>query len=259
MEFKNLIVEKKDGIAILKFNRPKAMNALNSETLIELKAAGEALNADKTIKVVIVTGEGKAFVAGADILEMKDLTALEGMAFSTRGHEAFATLENMEKPVIAAVNGFALGGGFEVALACDIIYASEKAKVGFPETTLGIHPGFGGTQRTAKLAGLAKAKELIFSGKTIGASEAYEMGLLNKVIPDDQLMAEVMALAEKIAANGPFAVRLAKECVNKSLSLDNKEGLALEAKDFGLCFATKDQKEGMTAFVEKRKATFTGE
>ena len=259
MEFKNLIVEKKDGIAILKFNRPKAMNALNSETLIELKAAGEALNADKTIKVVIVTGEGKAFVAGADILEMKDLTALEGMAFSTRGHEAFATLENMEKPVIAAVNGFALGGGFEVALACDIIYASEKAKVGFPETTLGIHPGFGGTQRTAKLAGLAKAKELIFSGKTIGASEAYEMGLLNKVIPDDQLMAEVTALAEKIAANGPFAVRLAKECVNKSLSLDNKEGLALEAKDFGLCFATKDQKEGMTAFVEKRKATFTGE
>lgn len=259
MEFKNLIVEKKDGIAILKFNRPKALNALNSETLVELKAAGEALNADKTIKVVIVTGEGKAFVAGADILEMKDLTALEGMAFSTRGHEAFATLENMEKPVIAAVNGFALGGGFEVALACDIIYASDRAKVGFPETTLGIHPGFGGTQRTAKLAGLAKAKELIFSGKTIGAAEAYEMGLLNKVIPDDQLMAEVVGLATKIAANGPFAVRLAKECVNKSLSLDNKEGLALEAKDFGLCFATKDQKEGMTAFVEKRKATFTGE
>lgn len=259
MEFKNLIVEKKGAIAILKFNRPKALNALNSETLIELKAAGEALNADTTIKVVIVTGEGKAFVAGADIVEMKDLTALEGMAFSARGHEAFATLENMQKPVIAAVNGFALGGGFEVALACDIIYASEKAKVGFPETTLGIHPGFGGTQRTAKLAGLAKAKELIFSGKTIGAAEAYEMGLLNKVLPDDQLMGEVMALAEKIAANGPFAVRLAKECVNKSLSLDNKEGLALEAKDFGLCFATKDQKEGMSAFVEKRKATFTGE
>ncbi len=259
MEFKNLIVEKKDGIAILKFNRPKALNALNSETLIELKAAGDALNADKTIKVVIVTGEGKAFVAGADILEMKDLTALEGMAFSARGHEAFAALENMEKPVIAAVNGFALGGGFEVALACDIIYASDKAKVGFPEATLGIHPGFGGTQRTAKLTGLAKAKELIFSGKTIGAAEAYEMGLLNKVVPDDQLVAEVMALASKIAANGPFAVRLAKECVNKSLSLDIKEGLALEAKDFGLCFATKDQKEGMTAFVEKRKATFTGE
>jgi len=259
MEFKNLIVEKKDGIAILKFNRPKALNALNSETLIELKAAGIALNADKEVRVVVVTGEGKAFVAGADILEMKDLTALEGMAFSARGHEAFATLENMEKPVIAAVNGFALGGGFEVALACDIIYASDKAKVGFPETTLGIHPGFGGTQRTAKLAGLAKAKELIFTGKTIGAAEAYEMGLLNKVVPDDQLMAEVMALAAKISTNGPFAVRLAKECVNKSLSLDNREGLSLEAKDFGLCFATKDQKEGMTAFVEKRKATFTGE
>ena len=259
MEFKNLIVEKKDGIAILKFNRPKALNALNSETLVELKAAGLALNADKDVRVVIVTGEGKAFVAGADILEMKDLTALEGMAFSARGHEALATLENMEKPVIAAVNGFALGGGFEVALACDIIYASDKAKVGFPETGLGIHPGFGGTQRTAKLAGLAKAKELIFTAKTIGAAEAYEMGLVNKVVPDDQLMTEVMGLADKICANGPFAVRLAKECVNKSLSLDNKEGLTLEAKDFGLCFATKDQKEGMTAFVEKRKATFKGE
>jgi len=259
MEFKNLIVEKKDGIAILKFNRPKALNALNSETLVELKAAGLALNADKDVRVVIVTGEGKAFVAGADILEMKDLTALEGMAFSARGHEALATLENMEKPVIAAVNGFALGGGFEVALACDIIYASDKAKVGFPETGLGIHPGFGGTQRTAKLAGLARAKELIFTAKTIGAAEAYEMGLVNKVVPDDQLMTEVMGLADKICANGPFAVRLAKECVNKSLSLDNKEGLTLEAKDFGLCFATKDQKEGMTAFVEKRKATFKGE
>ena len=260
MEFKNLIVEKKDGgIAILKFNRPKALNALNSETLVELKAAGIALGADPDVRVVVVTGEGKAFVAGADILEMKDLTALEGMAFSARGHEAFAALENMDKPVIAAVNGFALGGGFEVALACDIIYASDKAKVGFPETGLGIHPGFGGTQRTAKLAGLAKAKELIFTAKTIGAAEAYEMGLLNKVVPDDQLMTEVMALAAKISGNGPFAVRLAKECVNKSLSLDNKEGLILEAKDFGLCFATKDQKEGMTAFVEKRKATFTGE
>jgi len=260
MKYKNLIVEIKDGIGILKINRPKALNALNSETLNEIKQAGEMLNGNKDVNVVIVTGEGdKAFVAGADILEMKDLTAIEGMLFSQRGHEALSTLENMEKPVIASVNGFALGGGFEVALACDIIYASDKARLGFPETTLGIHPGFGGTQRTAKLVGLAKAKELIFTGKMITAQEAYEMGLINKVVPHDQLMAEVMALAEKIKANGPFAVRLAKECINKSLSLDNKEGLMLEAKDFGLCFATKDQKEGMTAFVEKRKATFTGE
>jgi enoyl-CoA hydratase len=168
-------------------------------------------------------------------------------------------LENMTKPVIAAVNGFALGGGFEVAIACDIIYASEKAKIGFPETTLGIFPGFGGTQRTAKLAGLAKTKELIFTGKTITAQEAYDMGLINKVVPHDQLMSDVMALAGKIKTNGPFSMRLAKQCINRSLYMSTDEALMLEAKDFGLCFATKDQKEGMTAFVEKRKSTFKGE
>lgn len=260
MEYKNIIVEIKDGIGFLKVNRPKALNALNSETLAEIGDAGNALNANKNVRVVIVTGEGdKAFVAGADIMEMKDLTALEGAAFSQRGHEAMNTLENMEKPVIAAVNGFALGGGFELALACDFIYASDKAKLGFPETTLGIHPGFGGTQRAAKLVGLAKAKELIFTGKTINAQEAYEMGLVNKVVPHDQLMTEVLALAEKMRKNGPFGIRLAKECINKSLTLASKEGFALEAKDFGMCFATKDQKEGMTAFAEKRKSTFIGE
>lgn len=260
MDYKNLIVEIKDGIGFLKVNRPKALNALNSETLAEIRHAGNALNSNKNVRVVIVTGEGdKAFVAGADIMEMKDLTALEGAAFSQRGHEAMNTLENMEKPVIAAVNGFALGGGFELALACDFIYASDKAKLGFPETTLGIHPGFGGTQRAAKLVGLAKAKELIFTGKTINAQEAYEIGLVNKVVPHDQLMAEVLTLAEKMRMNGPFSIRLAKECINKSLTLASKEGFALEAKDFGMCFATKDQKEGMTAFAEKRKSTFIGE
>lgn len=260
MEYKNLIVEIKDGIAVLKINRPKALNALNSETLIEIKDAGHALGNNKDVRVVIVTGEGdKAFIAGADILEMKDLGPVEGMLFSQRGHEAFSTLENMNKPVLAAVNGFALGGGFEVALACDIIYASEKAKVGFPETTLGIFPGFGGTQRTAKLVGPAKAKELIFTGKMISAQEAYELGLVNKVVPHENLMAEVLALAEKLRANGPISIGLAKECISKSLFIDMESGLALEATDFGLCFGTKDQKEGMTAFVEKRKPTFTGE
>jgi enoyl-CoA hydratase len=260
MEYKNLLLEIKDGIAVLKINRPKALNALNSETLDELKHAGSALNANKDVWVVVITGEGdKAFIAGADILEMKDMSAIEGMAFSQRGHEAFAAFENMNKPVIAAVNGFALGGGFEVALACDIIYASDKAKVGFPETTLGIFPGFGGTQRAAKLCGLAKAKELIFTGRMIGAAEAYEMGLLNKVVPHEELWKEVMALAEKIRSNGPVSMGLAKECINKSLFLDMDSALMLEAKDFGLCFGTKDQKEGMTAFVERRKATFTGE
>ena len=260
MDYKNLLVEFKDGIATVKINRPKALNALNSETLDELKHVGNALNDNKDVRIVIVTGEGeKAFIAGADILEMKDMNALEGMTFSQRGHEAFSTFENMDKPVIAAVNGFALGGGFEVALACDIIYASDKAKVGFPEITLGIFPGFGGTQRTAKLIGLAKTKELIFSGKTITAQEAYEMGLINKVVPHEELMKEVTVLAEKIKANGPISMKLAKECINKSLFLDIESGLLLEAKDFGLCFGTKDQKEGMTAFVERRKPTFKGE
>jgi enoyl-CoA hydratase len=260
MDYKNLLVEINDGIGIVKINRPKALNALNSETLIEIKDVAEKLGDDKSVRVVIVTGEGdKAFIAGADILEMKDLTALEGMAFSQRGHDAFAVLENMRKPIIAAVNGYALGGGFEVALACDIIYASEKAKVGFPETTLGIFPGFGGTQRTAKLAGLARAKELIFTGRTIGAQEAYEMGLVNKVVAHDQLMNVVMALAAQIRANGPFSIGLAKECISRSLYMSMDEALMLEAKDFGLCFATQDQKEGMTAFVEKRKPTFTGQ
>jgi enoyl-CoA hydratase len=260
MEYKNLLLEIKNGIAVVKINRPKALNALNSETLDELKHAGEAISENKDVWVVIITGEGdKAFIAGADILEMKDMNPYQGMVFSQKGHEAFATFENMNKPVIAAVNGFALGGGFEVALMCDIIYASDKAKVGFPETTLGIFPGFGGTQRTAKLCGLAKAKELIFTGKMISAQEAYEIGLINKVVPHEEFWKEVMALAEKIKSNGPVSMGLAKELINKSLFLDMNSALMLEAKDFGLCFGTKDQKEGMTAFVEKRKATFTGE
>jgi enoyl-CoA hydratase len=260
MELKNIILEITDGIALLKFNRPKALNALNSETLDDLKAACEALYMNPDVRVVIVTGEGeKAFVAGADIMEMKDMTALEGMNFSQKGHEAISMLEKIDKPTIAAVNGFALGGGFEVALACDFIYASDKAKVGFPETGLGIFPGFGGTQRAAKFTGLAKAKELIFTARMITAQEAYEAGLVNKVIAHDELMKTVMSVAEEIRAKGPFSVRLAKECVNRSLYLGIDEALMLEAKDFGLCFATKDQKEGMTAFVERRKATFKGE
>lgn len=260
MEYKNLIIDIEDGIAIVKINRPKALNALNSETVDEIKDASESLDKNKDVKVVIITGAGeKAFIAGADILEMKPMNAMESMVFSQKGHDAFSAIENMSKPVIAAVNGYALGGGFEVAIACDIIYASEKAKVGFPETTLGILPGFGGTQRTAKLVGLAKAKELIFTGKTISAQEAYEMGLVNKVVPQDDLMKEVMNLAEKLKANGPLSIGLAKGCINKSLFLDINSALLMEAKAFGLCFSTKDQKEGMTAFVEKRKATFKGE
>jgi enoyl-CoA hydratase len=208
---------------------------------------------------VIVTGEGnKAFVAGADIQEMQPMNPMEGVSFSQKGHLAISTLERMGKPVIAAVNGYALGGGFEVALACDIIYASEKARIGFPEVTLGILPGFGGTQRTAKLVGLARAKEMIFTGKVITAAEAYEMGLVNKVVPDDQLMGAVQELAGQMLSAGPVGIRLAKACINKSLAMDIDSGLDFEAEAFGLCFGTEDQKEGMSAFLEKRTPTYRG-
>jgi enoyl-CoA hydratase len=259
MPYENIILEYQDKVAVVKFNRPKALNALNSATLDDLKAAVDEIAANNSIRVVIITGEGtKAFVAGADIAEMQPMNPMEAVTFSQKGHIAISALEKLDKPVIAAVNGYALGGGFEVALACDIIYASEKAKVGFPEVTLGILPGFGGTQRTAKLIGLARAKEMIFTGKTISAQDAYEIGLINKVVPDDQLMTQVQELAAKMCAAGPVGIRLAKGCVNKSLSLDIDTGLDYEAEAFGLCFGTSDQKEGMTAFLEKRTPTYSG-
>lgn len=260
MAYENLLVEITGGVALVKINRPRALNALNSATLGEIAQVAAELEANEEVRVVIVTGEGsKAFIAGADIAEMAPMNPVEGMKFSERGHAALSALENMSKPVIAAVNGYALGGGFEVALACDIIYASEKARVGFPEVTLGIIPGFGGTQRAAKLVGLAKAKEMVLSGKTITAQEAYEMGFISKVVPADQLMETVNELAGKILSNGPIGVKLAKACVNSSLSVDAESGMDLEAKAFGICFGTLDQKEGMGAFLEKRVPTYRGQ
>ncbi len=260
MPYENILLELEGPIAVIKFNRPKALNSLNSATLDDLMLAAREVAEMKEVKVVIVTGAGdKAFVAGADIQEMKDMTPVQAMAFSHKGHAALGMLENMRKPVIAAVNGYALGGGFEVALACDIIYASEKARLGFPEVTLGIFPGFGGTQRTARLIGAAKAKELVLTGKVITAQEGFAMGLLNKVTAPDALMAEVRELAAKMLAAGPVGIGLAKYLVNKSTSLSIESGLELEANTFGLCFGTEDQKEGMTAFVEKRTPTFQGE
>jgi len=221
MPYENVNIEVRQAIGFIKINRPKALNALNSATLDDLLGAVGELACNDAVRVVVVTGEGnKAFVAGADIQEMQPMNPVEGMSFSQKGHAAISALERLDKPVIAAVNGYALGGGFEVALACDIIYASEKARLGFPEVTLGILPGFGGTQRTARLVGPARAKELIFTGRVITAQEAFDMGLINKVVADDQLMAQVEELASRILSAGPVGIRLAKACINRGLTMD---------------------------------------
>ena len=204
-----------------------------------------------------MTGAGeKAFVAGADITEMKDLNTMEGRKFSILGNKVFRRLENLEKPVIAAVNGFALGGGCELAMACDIRLASEKAKFGQPETGLGITPGFGGTQRLPRLVGTGMAKELIYTGKIIKADEALRIGLVNRVVEVDKLMEEAKNLAETIAANAPIAVKLSKTAINRGVQCDIDTALMYEAEAFGECFSTADQKEGMTAFVERRDKNF---
>ncbi|HCW05179.1 MAG TPA: crotonase [Clostridium sp.] len=257
MELKNVVIEKQGKVAIVTINRPKALNALNSETLKELDYIVDDLENDDAIYAVILTGAGeKAFVAGADITEMKDLNTMEGRKFSILGNKVFRRLENLEKPVIAAVNGFALGGGCELAMACDIRLASEKAKFGQPETGLGITPGFGGTQRLPRLVGTGMAKELIYTGKIIKADEALRIGLVNRVVEVDKLMEEAKNLAETIAANAPIAVKLSKTAINRGVQCDIDTALMYEAEAFGECFSTADQKEGMTAFVERRDKNF---
>lgn len=260
MGYKNLLVEVKDGIALVKINRPKVLNALNEETLRELQGALKEVAGRKDVRVVILTGEGdKAFVAGADIAAMKAMNPREALAFSRLGHDTLGMIENLHQPVIAAVNGFALGGGLEIALACDFIYASEKAKLGVPEVTLGIFPGFGGTQRLPRLIGKGRAKELIYTGGMIDASEASTLGIVNKVFPADTLMEEVFKTARTIAQNGPVAVSMAKASVNAGYDEGCMEGEALEITAWANVFATHDQKEGMGAFLEKRKPQFKGE
>lgn len=256
MELKNIALVKEGKIGMVTINRPKALNALNSETLKELDAAFDDLYADKEILAVIITGAGKAFVAGADISEMKDLKTIQGREFGILGNKVFRKLENMGKPVIAAVNGFALGGGCELSMACDIRIASAKAKFGQPESGLGITPGFGGTQRLPRIVGEGMAKELIFTGKIINAEEALKIGLVNRVVEPEQLMDEVKTLANTIAAQAPIAVKLCKSAINKGMQCDIDTGIAYEAEVFGQCFSTEDQKEGMTAFIEKRDKCF---
>jgi len=259
MDFKNVLVEIKENVAIVTINREAKLNALNTETILELTCLFEGLANRDDVMCVILTGSGnKAFVAGADIAEMSNMTVLEAKEFANRGHRLMNTIENMPIPVIAAVNGYALGGGTEIALACDFIYASDKAKFGLPEVGLGVFPGFGGTQRLTKRIGPAKAKELILSGEMIDACKAYEFGIVNKVVEADKLMEETIAIAKKIASKAPFAVKLAKELIDVAMNVDLKRGLKIEADYFSLCFATEDQKEGMKAFLEKRKAEFKG-
>lgn len=259
MEFKNILLEHAEDVGILKVNRPTVMNALNLETLDEIAIGIKRLEDNKEVKVIVVTGAGeKAFVAGADIAAMKQMSAADAEEFASQGHRCMAEIEQCTKPVIAAVNGFALGGGTELALACDFVYASANAKFGLPEVKLGIFPGFGGTQRLARVVGMARARELIFSGRMISAEQAYEYGLVNKVVPADQLLMEVMSVAKEIAANGLVAVGLAKHAMNVGGGKEFDKGLGLERENFSKCFKSDDRLEGMTAFLEKRKPNFKG-
>lgn len=256
MDFKNLLFKQEGNIGILSFNRPKVLNALDTSVLQELDQAINEIEKNEEIYVLLITGEGKAFVAGADISEMKDKTAEEGRIFSDFGLRIFRKIELMEKPVIAVVNGFALGGGCELAMSCDIRIAGEKAKFGQPEVGLGITPGFAGTQRLPRLVGTAKAKELIFTGNMVNAAQAEKIGLVNSVVPQEELMDEALKMAKKIASNGQIAVKYSKAAINRGINCDIDTANEIEKDLFGLCFATEDQKEGMSAFIEKRKPEF---
>ena len=259
MESQNLIFAIQDGVATLTFNRPKALNALNEALLIEMDQVLDSVAANEDIRVLVLTGAGeKAFVAGADITELATYGPLEAKWFSKKGQDVFKKLELLPIPVIAAVNGFALGGGNEVALVCDFIYASENAVFGLPEINLGLIPGFGGTQRLARLVGKNRAKEMIFTGKRITAADALAMGMVNKVCPQADLMAEVIKTAKAIAAKGRVSLRAAKQAVNAGLDVDLSNGCAMEVDAFGICFASQDAKEGTSAFLEKRSAVFKG-
>ena len=257
-DFLNLHVE--GGLAILTVNRPRVLNSLSIAVLEEMRKALRQLAQDRTVRVVVLTGAGdKAFIAGADIQEMLALTTTGMREFSRLGQEVTNLLQAMSKVTIAAINGYALGGGFELALACDIRIASDEAQIGLPEVSLGIFPGFGGTQRLPRLVGRGKAAELIFTGERVDAIEAERIGLVNKVVPSENLMEEVKKLAEAILARGPISVRVAKEAMNRADEVGLGAGLQYEREAFGQIAGTKDKEEGMRAFVEKRKPEFKGE
>ncbi len=248
-----------DGIAVLTVSRPDKLNALNRATVEELEDAFGAVARDTAVRGVIVTGAGeKAFVAGADINELAALSPVEAEGYARRGQRALRLLETMRKPSVAAVNGYALGGGLELALACTVRFASPNAKLGQPEVKLGILPGYGGTQRLPRLVGKGLAMQLLLTGDMIPAAEAHRIGLVNEVVPQGELIARAEAIAQKIIANAPLAVQFAIEAVNKGMEMTLPEGLYLEATLFGVCCATEDKTEGTTAFLEKRPAQFKG-
>ena len=255
----NVLYEKKGAVAYITLNRPKVLNALNQRTWEDLRSAFEDARDDAEIRGIIVTGAGdKAFAAGADISELAKATAVEAEKSSSYGQQVLNLVESLGKPVIAAVNGFALGGGCETAMACTIRVASENAKFGVPEVTLGLIPGCGGTQRLPRLVGKGRALQLILSGGMIGADEAYRIGLVNEVVPAADLISRAEAILKPILANAPLSVKFALEAVNNGLNTTVTEGLALEASYFGLCAGTEDKKEGTEAFLQKRKAQFQG-
>ena len=247
---------KEDAIGVLTIDRPEALNALNSTVISELEQLIGEVEKDPELRALIITGAGRSFVAGADIGEQKPLTLDGGRRWGQRGSALMRRIEKLEIPTIAAVNGFALGGGCELALSCDIILASEKAKFGQPEVGLGITPGFSGTQRLPRRVGIGKAKELIYSGKMIKADEAEKIGLVNAVYAPEELLPGAIEMAKSFTKNAPIAVKYAKACIDRGMQMDIDDGIALENELFAMCFATQDQKEGMGAFLEKRPAVF---
>ena len=256
MVYENLIYEKQGHVAVITLNRPKALNALNDVLLTELAAAVEAVAADEDIRVAVITGAGKAFEAGADIDYMKDFNSIQAMAYMEQGQSLYRRIEKVRKPFIAAINGFALGGGCELTMACDIRIASTKAKIGLPEVGLGIFPGFGGTQRMPRLIGDALAKELIFTTRQVNGQEAKEIGLVNRVVEPEELMNTALEMANVIACKAPIAVGLAKDAINRGRQVDIDDAMSIEAANDCIAFSTEDQKEGMYAFVEKRPPVF---
>ncbi len=254
MAYKNIIIEITDKIAILKVNRPEVLNAVNTETILEIESAMKEFNENKNVRVIIITGEGKSFVSGSDISRLAQMDSLQAREYSQIGQRVLAFIENMEKPVIAAVNGYALGSGCEIAMACDIRIASEKAKFGQPEVKLGLIPGHAGTQRLARLVGIGRAKELIFTGDFIDAQESYRIGLVNKVVSAENLIEEAKNMAKKIIENaGSNAVKIAKTVLNRGIDANLQTANSYETEAFSMLFSTEEAKEGMKAFLEKRK------